>query len=183
MGAPLRWDADEAHRAEVVEKMWDLKDERTPPAVRAQIAADMYDKARLRERIPEALREQLARDKWAAALAEHGGEARGHGAHDYYLVRTALEVLSLRGFWTLKAALGVKDKVAIEADEVLNGKDGAPGLEGRLTELYLDVTRYGHRGQRRLVRERCEQILAAVPDRYPPIARWAADKLAPPKER
>lgn len=183
MNAPLRWDADEGHRADVAEKMWDASDERMTPELRERVAADMYDRARLRERIPEALREQLAAEKWKAAMAEHGGEARGRGAHDYYLVRTALEVLSLRGFRTLNAALGVKDPVAVEANDTLNGKDGSPGLEGRLTELYLDATRYGQRGQTRLVRERCEQILAAVPDRYPPIARWAADKLAPPRER
>ena len=181
--APLRWDADESHRAEVAEKMWGEKDDRTPPATREQIASSMYDRARLRERIPEALREPLAKEKWAAALAEHGGEARGHGPHDYYLLRAALEVLGLRGYITMKAALDVKDTVAVEADEVLNGKDGSPGLEGRLTELYLDATRYGQRGQGRLVRERCGQILEAVPDRYPPIARWAAERLAPPRGR
>ena len=183
MKAPLLWDADEAHRKDVADRMWEDKGENTPADVRDQITSKLYDKARLRERIPENKRRVKADEKWAEALAEHGGPAIDQGPHAYYLIDAALEVLGFRGFATLKAALDAKDPVAVMADEALHGKDGTGGLEGRMRELYIDATRYGGTGLWRLARERCQQIIDAVPDRYVPVRQWAAERLGAPPRR
>ena len=74
-------------------------------------------------------------------------------------------------------------RLAVMADEALHGKDGTGGLEGRMRELYIDATRYGGTGLWRLARERCQQIIDAVPDRYVPVRQWAAERLGAPPRR
>ena len=180
--APLVWDAEESHRQEVARKMWEETEDRTPADARERITDELYDRARLRVSIPEAERKERANTMWAAAVAEHGGEARGQGAHDYYLIRAALDVLGAKGFMTWKSALDVKDPVAVEADEALHGKDGAGGLEARLSRLYLEATRFAGWGHYRAARERCAEIHEAIPDRYIPLRQWASERLAPPKQ-